>query len=124
MLIARAWHGITMEKCADEYLRYIEETAIPACRDIPGNVGALVLRRVASGVAEFFVLSVWESYEAISRFTGSKDISKPVYHEEDYKYLCFPETHVVHYQLAVGSDRFCKEYGGPGSQLLGDSNHQ
>ncbi|HWR16858.1 MAG TPA: hypothetical protein VN577_18670 [Terriglobales bacterium] len=124
MLIARVWHGITMEKAADEYLRHIEQTAVPRYRDTPGHVSALVLRRVASGVAEFFVLSIWESYEAIRLFTGSKDISKPVYYEEDYKYLCFPEPRVVHYELAVGADRFSNTDGGCGSYSPTDPKHR
>jgi heme-degrading monooxygenase HmoA len=65
-----------------------------------------VLRRIANGVAEFFVISIWESYEAISRFTGSSDVSKAIYKEEDYKHLCFPETHVIHFEVEVGEGRF------------------
>ena len=61
--------------------------------------------RIANGAAEFFVISIWESYEAICRFTGVKDVNAAIYREEDYKHLCFPEKHVVHFEVKVGESQ-------------------
>ena len=102
MLIARVWHGLTSEKLSDEYLHQLEKLRLTAYRRIPGNQGALVFQRKTSGVAEFLVISVWESYDAIRRFTSPKPLDTALYHEEEYRYLLFPEPKVSHYELAAG----------------------
>jgi heme-degrading monooxygenase HmoA len=104
MFIGRVWHGLTREKCGDEYLERLERKRAAAYRRTPGNLGVLVFQRKTSGVAEFFVISIWESYEAIQLFTGSKDVNIAVYDQEDYKYLLFPEPTVSHYELSVGRE--------------------
>jgi len=38
---------------------------------IPGNQGVWVLRRVRDGKAEFTLISLWESWDAIREFAGS-----------------------------------------------------
>jgi heme-degrading monooxygenase HmoA len=105
MLIVRVWHGLTRESLADEYLEHIELVGIAACRSTPGNRGAFVCRRISNGVAEFLVVSIWESYEAVVRFTGSEDINAAMYYGEDYRYLMFPEPKVVHYELLIGEQQ-------------------
>lgn len=108
MLIGRVWHGLTREKCGDEYLQRLETKRVAAYRRTPGNLGVLVFQRKTSGVAEFFVISMWESYEAIQRFTRSKEVNVAVYDQEDYKYLLFPEPTVAHYELSVGHEMLLK----------------
>jgi heme-degrading monooxygenase HmoA len=102
MYIARVWHGITREADAERYLEHVQTKGIPAYRAIEGNRGAFALRRVSNGVAEFLVISLWESTTAIQRFVGNDDINNAVYYPEDRQYLGFPEPKVTHYQLAAG----------------------
>lgn len=101
MLIARVWHGLTREAAADEYMRHVKRKGIPAYRATEGNRGAFVLRRVHNGVAEFLVVSFWDSYDAIRRFAGSEDINTAIYYAEDRRLLNFREPKVVHYELAA-----------------------
>src|SRR5258706_14604317 len=101
MLIVRVWHGLTREALADQYLQHVKRTGIPAYRAVPGNQGAFVFRRVSNGVAEFMVISLWDSYEAIRRFTGSADINTAIYYPEDQRLLNFAEPKVVPNKLAV-----------------------
>ncbi len=98
------WHGITREANAAEYLRHVEMRGIPAIRRSAGNRGAFALYRVSNGVAEFLVISLWESMDAVRAFVGSDDITRAVYFPEDRSYLQFPEPKVTHYQLASGED--------------------
>jgi heme-degrading monooxygenase HmoA len=109
--IARVWHGITSEKCALEYLEHIKAKGIPAYRATSGNTGAMVLYRIKTGVAEFYVISFWQSLAAIQRFVGCEDISEAVYYPEDHLYLQFLEPRVNHFHVAGGdmNDTFIKE---------------
>ncbi len=104
--IARVWHGITREADAERYLHHIHTKGIPAYRAVEGNRGAFALSRVANGVAEYLVISFWDSITAIQRYVGDEDITKAVYYPEDHQYLGFPEQKVTHYELTAGDSLF------------------
>jgi hypothetical protein len=53
-------------------------------------------------VAEFFVISIWTSYDAVRGFTGNENPEAPVYCEEDYRYLLFLEPKVMHFEILIG----------------------
>ena len=71
-MIARAWHGVTTEIRADEYHQYLMETGVPELQGTPGNKGVFVLREVHDGRAEFLLISLWDSWEAIRQFAGDR----------------------------------------------------
>lgn len=104
MLIGRVWHGLTREKQGDEYLQQLEQFRVAAYKRTPGNRGVLVFQRKSSGVAEFFVISIWESYEAIQRFTESEPLDAAIYYPEEHRYLLFPEPKVSHYELFLSGE--------------------
>jgi heme-degrading monooxygenase HmoA len=101
MLIARVWHGLTGEARADEYLQHINRIGIPTYRATLGNQGAFVFRRIHNGIAEFLVVSFWDSFDAIRRFTGSGDVDNAVYHRDDRRLLTFLEPKVAHFELVA-----------------------
>jgi len=60
----------------------------------------LVLRRLHEGRAEFFLLSLWESWDAIQQFAGD-DVEKAFYYPEDPQYLLSMEPGVEHYEVLL-----------------------
>lgn len=100
-MIARVWHGVTPEALADKYLEHVRRVVLAGCRAVPGNRGALVFAHISNGAAEFLVISIWDSYDAIRKYTGSDDINASVYHDEDLRCLVFPEPRVTHYSLVM-----------------------
>ena len=100
--IARVWSGKTKASDADEYAEYMKRTGVRDLRNTKGNLGVLMFKRVEDGTAEFWIISFWESVEAIKRFAG-KDIAKAVYYPEDEKYLFKLEPELVHYEVLVDS---------------------
>src|ERR671932_619404 len=98
VMIARVWHGTTAEWEADRYLDYLKATGVAALRGTEGNRGVQVFRRISAGRAEFFVISLWDSFEAIQRFAGD-DVDRAVYYPEDQKYLLALEPKVTHYDV-------------------------
>jgi heme-degrading monooxygenase HmoA len=66
--------------------------------ETPGNRGVHTLRRVADGKCEFFLLTFWESWDAIKAFAGA-DYEKAVYYPEDEKFLLALDPQVTHYEV-------------------------
>jgi heme-degrading monooxygenase HmoA len=97
-MIARIWRGATKAEDADSYLDFLHRTGFAEYRATPGNLGTLGLRRVAGGKAEWLLISLWESEEAIRRFAGD-DISRAVFYPEDERFLVEKDEHVDHFEV-------------------------
>ena len=102
-MIARIWKGETLESKADQYFAFLKETGIKDYRATKGNQGVLVLRRLRSGHAEFFLLSLWESWDSIRDFAGD-DVENAFYYPEDPEYLLSMEPKVEHYEVLLPLD--------------------
>lgn len=100
--IARIWHGRTPASKGEQYVEYIKQTGVKGLREVEGNLGVLLLRRINKDVAEFTVISFWESKEAIKRFAG-EDINKARYYPEDSEYLLEMRPELEHYDVAVAN---------------------
>ena len=57
-----------------------------------------MLRRIAGERAEFVMISLWSSEDAIRGFAGD-DISVAVFYPEDERYLIERELTVAHYEV-------------------------
>jgi heme-degrading monooxygenase HmoA len=102
-MIARTWAGATRASDADAYLEYLHATGLAEYRSTPGNRGVLALRRIAGERAEFLLLTLWESEEAIRRFAG-EDIGRAVYYPEDDRYLVARDERVHHYEVVYQAE--------------------
>lgn len=96
--IVRTWRGATRAEDGDAYLGYLLATGLAAYRSTPGNLGALALRRVDGGRAEFLVLSLWDSEAAVRRFAGD-DPGRAVFYPEDERFLVDRDDHVDHWHV-------------------------
>ncbi|MES1245312.1 MAG: hypothetical protein ABUT39_27160 [Acidobacteriota bacterium] len=99
-MIARTWRGATRAEDADVYLEYLEKTGFSEYRATPGNRGVLGLRRVADGRAEFLLVTLWESEEAIRKFAG-EDIERAVFYPEDDRFLIEKGERVEHFEVVA-----------------------
>lgn len=99
-MIARLWSGKTSAAKAEEYLEYVRMTGVKDYTKTPGNQGVRILRRIAGDQAEFMVLSMWDSLEAIQGFAGP-DYEKAVYYPEDRKYLEHLDPEVSHFEVVL-----------------------
>ena len=99
-MIARTWRGRTLAAQADDYVAYLEETGVKDLEATPGNKGVFVFRRIEGEVAEFLMMSLWESMEGIREFAGP-DPERAVYYPEDKEFLLELEPNVTHYDIVV-----------------------
>lgn len=103
-MIARIWRGATKAEDAATYLDYLDETGFTQYRATPGNQGVLALRRVVDGRAEFLLLTLWESEEAIRRFAGD-DPEQAVFYPQDERFLIEKGEHVDHFEVVFEAGR-------------------
>lgn len=99
-VIVRSWAGRVRRSDADAYLDYLRQTGLTDYAATPGNRGYLVLRRDRGGEAEFRLLSLWESMDAIKAFAGD-DPEVARYYPEDERFLLEKTPYVEHWQLAA-----------------------
>jgi heme-degrading monooxygenase HmoA len=95
-VIVRVWRGRTSVAKADEYERFLKDTAYPDYGGVPGNRGWILLRRPASDAVEFMFVSFWDSMEALRAYTGG-DPERPKYYPEDRAALLELPERVEHY---------------------------
>jgi heme-degrading monooxygenase HmoA len=98
-MIARIWRGRTPAQKADAYLEFLERTGFSEYRATDGNRGVLALRRVQDDVAEYTLITLWDSMEAIRRFAGD-DPEQAKYYPDDPGFLLEMPPRVEHYEVA------------------------
>lgn len=99
-MIVRTWRGWTRTADADDYAAYLTRTGLPGYTGTPGNQGAYFTRRDTAGRTEFFLISLWESWEAIKAFAGDEP-AKAVFYPRDDAFLVDRELTVEHYDVFV-----------------------
>jgi heme-degrading monooxygenase HmoA len=99
-VIARIWRGETRAADADEYMEVLRRTGVPDYRATPGNRDVIVLRRVRGDRAEFLLITLWDSRDAIAAFAGP-DIDVARYYPEDQQYLLEFAEQVEHWELVA-----------------------
>jgi heme-degrading monooxygenase HmoA len=99
-MIARIWRGRTRIEQAAEYTEYMRKTGVAGQRRTPGNRGSMIWRRDDGPEAEFLVVSLWQTMEAVKAFAGERP-EVAVYYPEDEKYLLELEPEVLHYEVPV-----------------------
>jgi heme-degrading monooxygenase HmoA len=99
-MMARTWHGVTAATKANEYFDYLKKTGVPEYQATKGNQGVYVLRRLDGDQAHFLLLTLWETEDAIKRFSGS-EMNKAKYYPEDEQFLLELEPNVTHYEVLL-----------------------
>ena len=98
-MIARIWKGTTKADSTERYISHLEESVIPELSAIPGFCGVYVLRRVSTNTEEFLVLTLWESLEAIRRFSGP-DAEHAVVAPKAQPLLASYDTRATHFDVS------------------------
>lgn len=101
-VIARIWRGVTAAAEADAYLDYLHLTGLSEYRAAAGNHAVIVLRRIRDGRAEFLILTLWESMEAILGFAG-QDALRAVFYPEDARFLLERGEQVDHFDTVFSA---------------------
>ena len=102
-MIARTWRGWTSAADADRYVEYLHQTGVKEYRETPGNRGVFMLRRAVDDRAEFVLLTLWDSMDAVRAFSGD-DERVAVFYPEDDAFLVERERHADHFEVLVAPE--------------------
>ena len=97
-MVLRTWRGVVETADADGYFAYLQKTGIREYKATPGNRGVFVVRRERNGRTEYFLLSLWDSMDAVERFAGDTP-GTAVFYPEDDDFLVERDEHVDHYEV-------------------------
>jgi heme-degrading monooxygenase HmoA len=95
------WKARATSSGADEYIQHATKTVFPKMRGIEGHRGEYLLRRDVEVGVELFVLTLWESMEAVRRFAVTEP-NKAVIEPEARAVLTSFDEHVTHYEVVHG----------------------
>jgi heme-degrading monooxygenase HmoA len=70
VMIARIWRGRAAETKADAYRHHFVSNVAPHLAALAGHRGAYLLRRGSEGQMEFLAMTLWDSLESVTAFTG------------------------------------------------------
>jgi len=97
-MIVRTWHGRTQLSQGDEYEAFMKERAAPDYGSVPGLQNLFFTRRDEGDVSHFLLVTIWDSIDAVKKFSGKNpDIAK--YYPEDDDYLLEKEKYSQNYRV-------------------------
>ena len=74
-MIVRTWRARATAVNARTYLAFLHIVLMPTLAIFPGHRGALVLTRADDDVVEITVLTMWDSFDAISAIVPDPDLA-------------------------------------------------
>jgi heme-degrading monooxygenase HmoA len=97
-MIARVWKGETRAADADAYLDYLRQTGLADYGRVAGHRRTITMRRLVGDRAEFVLLTLWDSMDAVRGFAG-EDPERAVFYPEDDHFLVARDDRVTHYDV-------------------------
>jgi len=97
-MIIREWRGRALKSREGAYLEHFNNSVLPQLKNVPGFVGAHLCCRPKGELVEFVVLTRWESFDAIRRFSG-KQLDQAVVEPAAAAALADFDHTVQHYEI-------------------------
>ena len=101
-MIARHWRGWTKPQDGDAYEALLTTKVLPGLRGIEGYRGGYVLRSDGPREAEFVVVNLFDSLEAVKQFAGP-DYAVATFEPEAKQLLSRIEPTAAHYEVRVST---------------------
>lgn len=101
-MIAREWCAQCPLEHKNGFLKYLQKTGVQDTAAIQGCHGAQILIREEHETARFKLITYWDSIEDIEKYAGNA-IEVARLYPEDKIYQLVPDTHVLHYEVALAT---------------------
>lgn len=99
-MIVRVWRGRVSVGNERAYMEHLTRRVFPAFRTVDGFLGGQLLKERQGDVADFMVMTRWESMDAIRRFAGA-DPTKAWVEPAAQEILIEYDRTVKHYELVA-----------------------
>ena len=100
-MISRHWRGLARTERAAEYEQHLRGDTFPKLKQIPGFLGASILKRGLDNGVEFLVISNWASLQSITAFAGA-DVEAAVVPPNVQSMMIEYDHRARHYEVAEG----------------------
>lgn len=97
-MIARYWRGWTELRNAEPYEELLKNKVLPGLSGVEGYRGGYVMRSDGPELAEFVVVNLFESLDAVKRFAG-ENYALAVFEPEALELLVKREPLAAHYEV-------------------------
>ena len=101
-MIARHWRGWTKLHNAEAYETLLKDKVLPGLKSMEGYRGGYVLRSDGPEEAEFVVVNLFDSLDAVQLFAGT-DYTVAVFEPEARRLLSRIEPTAMHYEVRVST---------------------
>lgn len=101
-MIARVWKGWTQPENADAYEHFLRSSILPGLQNIDGFRGMYIMRQDGPDEAEFIVMNLFETLDAVKAFAGP-EYETPVIEPEARALLSRVEPLAHHYDIKQAS---------------------
>ena len=101
-MIARHWRGWTKIQNADAYETLLKDKVLPSLKNMEGYRGGYVLRSDGPEEAEFVVVNLFDTLDAVRSFAGP-DYTVAVFEPEARQLLSKVEPIAMHYEVRVNT---------------------
>ncbi|MHC1760141.1 MAG: antibiotic biosynthesis monooxygenase [Negativicutes bacterium] len=105
-MIERIWRGRATIENAPKYQKHVTEHVFSELNQIPGFMGARLLKRQEEDEIEFLAVTMWESLAAIKGFAGD-NIETAIVEPAAREVLCEFDEFATHFEIvyskAVGT---------------------
>ena len=99
-MIARLWRGWTTSENASAYEEFLRNTMFPSIHDVPGFLGADLLRRDLDSEIAFVTITRFESLDAVRAFAG-EDYEQAVVEPKARRLLSRFDRRSEHYEIVI-----------------------
>jgi heme-degrading monooxygenase HmoA len=99
-VIARIWAATARRDRVDAYVAYLREKTLPQLTAIHGHRGAYVLTHRANEIVDITVVTLWDSLDAIRRFSPGRDPEVAVVPRDAQDLLNSWDLRAVHWDVA------------------------
>ncbi len=97
-MIVRSWHGIVPAEQGEAFRNHLLKTGVAEVKTIPGNLGAEIYNQLQDVWEHFFMVSYWDSYEAVKAFAGPNP-QIAVCYPEDGQFGLISDPIVLHHEI-------------------------
>jgi heme-degrading monooxygenase HmoA len=99
-VIGRIWRGWTTSEDADAYEDFLRTTMFPSIHEVPGFLGADLLRRDDGDEVAFVTITRFESLESVRAFAGD-DYERAVIEPEARRLLARNDERSEHFEVVL-----------------------
>jgi len=104
-VIARIWAATARRDQVEPYLAHLREKTFPQLNAIEGHRGACVLTHPSGEIVDITVITLWDSVDAIRRFSAGRDPEVAVVPRDAQDLLNSWDLRAVHWDVAYQTMR-------------------